>query len=212
MLELLKQDEIFEELKNRIVRLDYEPGKILNEVEISEEFGVSRTPIRHAFQRLELHKLIQIVPRYGAQVPQIDFIRMKSLFELTMVLDPFAARLATDIINQDVIDELDELVERLKNYDMAVEYREAILDDEKFHEIILENCGNEWLQEILTGLHFHSERLWHYCNRFFESPEIFHDTLEPVVEAIKKRDADSAEKYARIHIEQFVGRIKSTLL
>lgn len=209
---VLKQDEIFEELRNRIVRLEYEPGKILNEVEIAEEFGVSRTPIRHAFQKLELHRLIQIVPRYGAQVPQIDFIRMKSLFELTTVLDPYAARLAVANATDEMINELEEVVERLKNYDMSTEYKEAIVDDEKFHEIILEYSANPWLQETLKNLHSHSERLWHYCNRFFETPEIFHETLEPIVEAIKNEDPDEAERTARIHIQEFVDRIKNTLL
>ncbi len=209
---MLKQNEIFQELRNRIVRLEYEPGKILNEVEIAEEFGVSRTPIRHAFQKLELNKLIQIVPRYGAQVPQIDFIRMKSLFELTTVLDPFAARLAVDNSNPEMIEKLEEIVERLKNYDMETEYKEAIVDDELFHETILEYCDNPWLVEILTNLHYHTERLWHYCNRFFETPEIFYETLEPLLIAIKNNDPDEAERTAKIHIEEFVDRIKSTLL
>ncbi len=209
---MLKKDGVFEELKDRIVRLDYEPGKILNEAEIAEEFGVSRTPIRHAFQRLELYKLIQIVPRYGAQVPQIDFIEMKSLFELTRVLDPFATRLAVLSATEETIEELDQIVERLKNYDMNSEYRLAIIDDERFHQKILDQSGNPWLQEILTQLHYHSERLWHYCNKFFETPDIFYTTLHPVVEAIKEKDPEKAEKYAREHIDEFVNRIRSTLL
>lgn len=209
---MLKQSEIFDELKGRIVRLEYEPGTILNEVEIAEEFEVSRTPIRHAFQKLEMCKLINIVPRYGAQVPQIDFIMMKSLFEITTVLDPFATRLAVDAMDDKTIDKLEEIVCRMKTYDMATQYKEAIVDDELFHQTVLSNCGNPWLKQIVTELHFHSERLWHYCNKFFDTPEIFHETLEPVVEALRARDGDKAEESARIHIESFVNRIKKTLL
>jgi len=50
------KEDIFNVLKDRIVTLEYEPGKILNEIELSEEFGVSRTPIRAVFQQLEALK------------------------------------------------------------------------------------------------------------------------------------------------------------
>lgn len=209
---MLKKDGVFEELKNRIVRLDYEPGKTLNEAEIAEEFGISRTPIRQAFQRLELNKLIQIVPRYGAQVPQIDFLQMKSLFEVTRVLDPYATKLATINADEEMIQQLDEIVARLRSYHMEEDYRLAIIDDEQFHEIILAKCENSWLEEIVTQLHFHSERLWHYCNRYFDSPDIFYSTLRAVLDAIKAHDPDLAERCAREHIDVFVDRIRSTLL
>ena len=54
------KEDIFNVLKDRIVTLQYEPGKILNEIELSEEFGVSRTPIRTVFQQLESIKLVDI--------------------------------------------------------------------------------------------------------------------------------------------------------
>ena len=88
------KEEIFNILKERIVTLEYEPGKILNEIELSEEFGVSRTPIRTVFQQLEAIKLVDIVPRYGVQVATLNFLNIKSLFEVTKVLDPLATKLA----------------------------------------------------------------------------------------------------------------------
>lgn len=211
---MLKQDEIFDILKNRIIKLEYKPGMILNEVDLAEEFEVSRTPIRHAFQRLENKKLIQIVPRYGAQISQIDFIKMKALFEVTMQLDPFSTRLAIDNASEEDINELSEIVTRLKAYDMKIpeEYGAAIADDEAFHQKVLDLCGNDWLKEILSDLHCHTERLWHYCNSFFESSEIFYKTLEPIVEAFREKDVEKAIKYHKIHIEGFLNIIKNTLL
>ena len=79
------KDDIFEILKKRIVTLEYEPGKILNEVELSEEFDVSRTPIRQVFQQLQNISLVHIVPRYGVQVAPLNFLNIKSLFEVTKV-------------------------------------------------------------------------------------------------------------------------------
>ncbi len=209
---MLKKDEVFEELKNRILRLEYEPGLILSETELAEDLGVSRTPIRHAFQKLELHKLLTVVPRYGTQVSQIDFMSMKALFEVDMVLDPFATRLATEKLTDEEIDKLQEIVDRLVSYDMDTQYKEAIIDDQNFHDIILEATKNIWLQETLEGMHYHSERLWHYCDTFFQESDIFHDTLGKIVKAIKQRDGDLAAQYAKEHIEKFVDKIRVTLL
>ena len=54
----LNTDNIYEILKNRIIQLEYDPGQILNEVDIAEEFGTSRTPIRRVFQLLQNDKLL----------------------------------------------------------------------------------------------------------------------------------------------------------
>lgn len=211
-MEQLKKDEVFETLKNRIVKLEYQPGEILNELEISKELKVSRTPVRNAFEKLKASELLIVVPRYGAQVSQIDFLKMKHLFELTRVLDPFATRLAVERISEERKRELKMLYNRLSSYDIGVDYHKAIDDDESFHEIIFDQCGNPWLQKHLKELHYHSERLWHYCEKYFDSMDIFTDTFGKIIKAIDENDPDSAEMYAREHIDDFVQKIKGALL
>lgn len=209
---MLKKDLVYETLRDKIVRLEYKPGLILNEADLASDLGVSRTPIRDAMQRLERDKLVIIAPRYGAQIPQIDFIGMKSLFDLTKVLDSYASESACANATEDDIKELQLIVDRLREYDMETQYQEAIVDDEKFHLKIRQLANNRWLDESLSYLHLHSERLWHYCKDFFDGPEIFHDTLQPIVDAMKNEDPDAAAKAAEIHIDSFVEKIKNTLL
>lgn len=205
-------EEIYEELKKRIIRLEYEPGEVLNEIDIADEFNVSRTPIRKIFQLLMQDKLLNIIPRVGAQVSSIDFMEMKSVFEITRKLDPFAASLTVERIDEESIKELAEIVDRLKNYDINVHYQEAINDDERFHEIIFESCGNTWLKEILKSLHYHTERLWHYCEKYFDKIDLFSETLGNVLDAIKENDKEKAEKHTKEHVDAFVDKIKKELL
>lgn len=153
------KEDIFNVLKDRIVTLQYEPGKILNEIELSEEFGVSRTPIRTVFQQLESIKLVDIVPRYGVQVATLNFLNIKSLFEVTKVLDPLATKLAVSKLTDEDIKQLKEIVSTLETYDTTKNYQEAILLDEKFHKIVTKSCANPWLIDILTDLHCQTERL-----------------------------------------------------
>lgn len=208
----LETEEIYEILKRRIVNLEYEPGLVLNEVDIADEFNISRTPVRKIFHQLHNDKLLNIIPRFGAQVPAIDFKQMKHVFELTRVLDPFATRLAVERISEENIKKLEEIIERLSEYELSKDYQNAIIEDERFHTTILMSCGNPWLQDILTSLHYHTERLWHYCEQFFDDMELFTRTLEKVVEAIKEKDVEKAEKYAREHIDEFVLKIKKEML
>ncbi len=206
------KEEIFNILKERIVTLQYEPGKILNEIELSEEFEVSRTPIRTVFQQLEAVKLVSIVPRYGVQVATLDFLNIKKLFEVTKVLDPLATKLAVTRLTDDDRKRLREIVLTLETYDTTKNYQEAILLDEEFHKIVTKSCGNPWLIDILTDLHCQTERLWHYCDLYFSDMEIFTRTFKKIIEAFDKEDEQMAEQYAKEHIEDFVEKIKSALL
>ncbi len=205
-------EQIYKILKNKIVKLEYAPGQVLNEAEIADEFNVSRTPVRKVFQLLEGDKLINIVPRFGIQVATLEFRSMKHIFEITRVLDPYAAVLAVDRISESSIEELEKIVEGFHKYDIYDDYQNAINDDERFHDIILESCGNTWLQDILSSLHSHTERLWHYSENYFDSIDLFSRTLEKILEGIKAKDKEMVERYAREHIDEFVLKIKEELL
>lgn len=208
----LETEDIYEIIKDRIIHLKYKPGQVLNEVDVANEFEISRTPIRRVFQMLQNDKLINIVPRYGAQVTPVDFKEMKAIFEITRELDPFAAKLATERITQDQIKELDEIMDRMSSYDIKKDYQKAINDDERFHRIIYLSCGNPWLSDILTSLHYHTERLWHYVEQHFDTMDLFTDSLGKLLNAIKEKDHEKAEIHAREHVDEFVLKIKSELL
>ncbi|WP_291642667.1 GntR family transcriptional regulator [Clostridium sp.] len=212
MVSKLDTENIYEILKQRIIHLKYDPGQVLNEVDIAAEFNISRTPIRRVFHQLHNDKLLNIVPRFGAQVTPIDFKQMKCIFELTRELGPFATRLAVERISDENIKELEEIMARLESYDISKDYQSAINDDNRFHTIIFSSCDNPWLQDSLTQLHYHTERLWHYCERYFDSMDLFTNTLGKVLEAIKEKDTEKAEKYARDHIDEFVLKIKTDML
>lgn len=206
-----EKSKIYNELKRRIIEFTYKPGSILNEVDLAEEFGVSRSPIRTALQELERDSLIQIVPRYGAQVAAIDFRNVKGLFEVTKQLDPYATRLAVKKITPEQLAELKELIRRLETFSTTDRYQDAINTDERFHEIIFEACDNKWLTETLERLHIHTERLWHYCNDYFDEMSIFTRTFKLIVAAIEAQDEDAAEQAAKEHIDDFLARIKEAI-
>lgn len=203
--------KMYQSLKRRIIELDLKPGDILNEQDLAEEYGVSRTPVRTALQELERDHLITIVPRYGAQVASIDFRSIGDLFEVTKRLDPYATYLAVKWITPDQLEELKAIVQRLDSYKSTDKYQEAIVEDQHFHDIIFEASRNKWLRETSETLHIHTERLWHYCKAYFDDMEIFTRTFRLIVKAIEDKDPDAAEKHAADHIDDFLARIRESL-
>lgn len=204
--------EIYEILKNRIIHLEYAPGQVLNEKDVASEFNLSRTPVRRVFEQLKNNNLLEIIPRFGAQVALIDFLYMKSVFEVTRELEGYAARLAADRITDENIKELENIVESIKAYDIVEDYQKIIMEDEKFHEIIFESCGNPCLVKLLYDLHMHTQRLWYYVQRDVSEMNLFLGTMPKIVSAIKARDSLAADKCAKVHIDVFVERIRQELL
>lgn len=208
----IKSDQLYEILKKRIVHLEYTPGQVLNEADIASEFGLSRTPVRKAFEQLKNTNLLNIIPRYGAQVAPIDFKYIKSLFEVDRELEGFAARLAAERITDEEIRELESIIERIKNYDIEKDYKQMIMEDERFHETIFESCENPCLVEILYNLHMHTERLWFYVQKDITDINLFLDTMPKIAQALKEKDADKAEQEAKRHVDVFVEKIRQELL
>lgn len=143
------RNSLYTTLKRRIIEFHYKPGQILNEQELAEEFSVSRSPVRTALQELERDRLLNIVPRYGAQVSAIDFRNIKGLFEVTKLLDPYATRLAVKNITEEQVAELKVIVKKLESFSSTSDYQDAINEDQKFHDIIFKASDNKWLEKLL---------------------------------------------------------------
>ncbi len=205
------RNSLYTTLKRRIIEFHYKPGQILNELELAEEFSVSRSPVRTALQELERDRLLNIVPRYGAQVSAIDFRNMKGLFEVTKLLDPYATRMAVKNITREQIAELKVIVKKLESFSTTSDYQNAINEDQKFHDIIFMASDNKWLEKTAGELHVHTERLWHYCNEYFDDMSLFTRTFKLIIAALEKGNEDDAENYAREHIDDFVSRIKEAI-
>lgn len=204
--------DMYEILKQRIIKLVYAPGQVLNEKDIASEFNVSRTPVRRIFEQLKSDKLLNIIPRYGAQVAPIDFLYMKSVIEVTRELEGYAARLAAERITEKKIKELEAIIDRIKQYSMGEDYKDIIIEDQIFHAVVFESCGNPCLVEILQGLHMHTERLWLYTQPDISETDLYLDTLPKIVSSLKARDTEQASNYTKSHIDLFIERIKQDLL
>ena len=148
-----------EDLIERILTLDVEPGAILDEAELSEEYGLSRTPLREVFQKLAGEGYLTLAKNRGAKVSSMDINSMRNFFQAAPMIYAAVARLAVENARQDQIAQLKE-VQRL--FRMACEEKETrliVMHNHNFHELLGRMADNPYLTPSLNRLLIDHSRL-----------------------------------------------------
>jgi len=199
--------EIYNELKRRIIEMEYKPGDAVNEKLLIEEFGVSRTPVREAILKLSQKGLLDLKPRVGTFVTQIDLQSVKHAYEVKKNLEGLAAELAAQRATKEEIDELFEIIERFDKYDIVEDYKDCIKDDQRFHQIMRSASRNPILIEVLEELNIKTARFLQYINYVLEDREWFRTSLREMAEGIKERDKEMARKATEEHTRMFLEQL-----
>lgn len=205
-------EKIFKVLRNRIIYMEYPPGKLLSEKELCQEFKVSRTPLREAIKKLEDMKLVTVIPRYGSYVSAIDINEIRCAFEVKINLEGLAGEIAAKRITPDKLNELKTLIEKLDNSVKEESHRSLIEIDTHFHELIYEAAQNPILKEILENLHGRCARLWNSALAAMIPIETILEQLKNIYAALEKRDAQKVKQMMEDHVRYFINQIKNQLL
>lgn len=191
---------VFNKLREDILSGKYQEHEELKEVAIGEELGVSRTPVREAFRQLELEGLIQIVPNKGAYVTGITAKDVKDIYMIRSYLEGMCARLVTEKITEEQLDELEENV-YLASYHAAKGHMEQMAElDNRFHHILYEACDSKMLQKLLQDFHEYVMRIRKKTLSTKERGIASNEEHKQIMEAIKERNAEKAEQLANLHM------------
>lgn len=202
---------VFEYLRQSIVEGKLEPGKRLMEIQMAEQLGVSRTPIREAIRKLELEGLVVMVPRKGAYVADVSIKDVLEVLEVRMVLEGLAASLAAERMSDSEIDELATICNEFENCYKNDDIEGMIEKDVEFHDCIFNATGNHKLNQISQGLREQVYRFRvRYISRYNKAKELV-DEHQAIFNAIKNRDSESAYKYGTEHIENLTNHMMEQL-
>ncbi|MGF6376918.1 DNA-binding GntR family transcriptional regulator [Clostridiales Family XIII bacterium PM5-7] len=193
---------VYEHLKFQILTGKITPGTRMMEVELAEEMGVSRTPIREAIRKLEKEGMVSIEPRRGAYASDISMKDMVDILEVREDLEGLAASLAAERITEEQVEELRRIT---KGYSEAIQNSDTekiIQFDEKFHKHIVGCTGNntliqlsETIQELaLRFRYLYYDDFSRYVNMPVEHKEI--------IDAITSGDAQTARVVADEHVKK----------
>ncbi|ANF98804.1 GntR family transcriptional regulator [Paenibacillus bovis] len=146
------RDQVYSTIKQGIITLELAPGQKLNDMELANQFGVSRTPVREALKRLEDEGLVESFPGSITRIALLHEETAAHAFVVVAVLHALAAKLCVSKLTESDYAELEaanqELIEALEQQDAE----KAITADDRFHQLFLDRAANPELNAALDGI------------------------------------------------------------
>lgn len=205
---------VYELLRDQILDLELPPGAIVDENQLAERFGMSRTPIREALVRLAAEGLIDTLPNRSTMVSNIDFPNLHTFFDALTLMYRVTTRLAAEYHQPE---DLVVIRRHQKAYEDAVRAGDEIglvAANRDFHFAIAEAGRNRYYLALFGRLLDEGRRilrLYYYGSGTGDYPQIWFDEHEAIVAAVAARDVEAADKIARQHANQIVSQIQAAI-
>ncbi|WP_114812110.1 GntR family transcriptional regulator [Paraburkholderia kururiensis] len=187
-------------LRQAIMSGRFAPGARLIERELCETLGVSRTSVREALRKLEAEKLVRNVPHKGPVVAVMSREEAAELYALRALLEGFAAHEFARLASDAAIAQFGEAAKALRAQATAQNQSGVLEAKTALYDVLLDNCGNRLVKEILTSLYsrvnlLRATSLMH--------PDRLPSSLKEIdrlYKALKARNGEEAQALARQHV------------
>ncbi len=209
MDELIKQkslaEHIVEDLEQKIISRTLRPGQRITEEALCKTFGVSRSPVREAFQILENRGFVVREPRKGISVAKITPQEAEDIYRIRASLDGLATSLAVQKRTPEFMKKLRKMHEqmiRAAENESCTTYQNL---NQKFHSLIITTCGNPRLIQQIDNF---DKQTMRYRLAVASGPGWMSNSTRihtAIVDAIEAGDAEAAE---RIRKESILGQIE----
>lgn len=199
----------YEQIKHSIISLEYPPRALLDEATLRADLELGRTPIREALQRLAREQLVEIVPRRGIFVSEIDMADLQRLFEMRVPLEVLAVQLAVERGEEA---HWDAMASKLAQAEAGISAETLIIIDEACHTIIYEAANNHFLTDTLHTLYALSLRLWYYALRDIRDMWAAVMEHQAMLDAFVARDKVAVANLMETHVRTFQHEIHTAML
>jgi DNA-binding GntR family transcriptional regulator len=144
-------DRAYDFTKQRVLDSTYAGGDLLTEGEVADALGMSRTPVREAFLRLQAEGLLRLYPKRGALVVPVSVQEVEAVMETRLLVERFALDkvLADRRAAPEIVAALMAAIERQEQFVEAGDWDGFVAEDREFHTIFVNAAGNP----IVTGLY-----------------------------------------------------------
>lgn len=191
---------VFSRIENDILNGKYQPGDSLIETKLSDELGVSRTPVREAIRQLELEGLVQTIPNKGAVVMGITARDIEDIYTIRMMIEGLAAGWAAENATDTELQELREAIELEEFYTAKNDVEHLMHFDSRFHEIIFKASKSRVLMNTLSSYHHYVQKARVTSFSLPGRAILVLDEHKAIYQAILDRDPERAEKLTVRHI------------
>lgn len=203
-------DEVAERLRELILSGELEPKERINEIELCERFGISRTPLREAIKILATEGLLELLPNRGARVGSVSQHEIEEMVEVVAGLEATAAELACRTITDAEVDAIDaKTIVMVKAYQRSDDASYFNLNRE-IHEALMQAARNATLSGIYGNLSSRIQRMRYTAHKTPEQWKRAVDEHIRMVDLLRARDGEALGRLVRDHIRGKKAVISAT--
>ncbi|KGJ06521.1 GntR family transcriptional regulator [Paracoccus halophilus] len=196
--------QVYDWLRDVILRCELPPGARLSEIEIGKRIGVSRQPVREAFIRLASDGLAEIRPQRGTYISAISVSAVLSARLIREAVESDLVRMIAADADAALIARLDHELDRQREAVARGDTDGFVRLDDDFHYAIAQAAGQETVWGVLEGLKSQMNRLRYITVRAFDAQKLI-DQHAAIVEGLRARDPGRAEQAMRLHLREVLN-------
>jgi DNA-binding GntR family transcriptional regulator len=194
-------------MRDLIVTLRLAPGSALREDALMRDLDLGRTPLREAVKRLALEGLVEVRPRSGTYVTEVEAHDIVHIAEVRAELEAQAARLAAKRMDGDLRATAARLDAELRAIEGTTGIDAHMALDERVHRFVWEAAQNPYLLDALERLWALSLRIWHLVLDRVPALPAAVDEQRALPDALVAGDARRAGARMREHVQSFEREI-----
>lgn len=195
------REVVCESLREAIRKGILKPGERIMEIQLAEELGVSRTPVREAIRKLELEGYVVMMPRRGTYVANMSIRDINEIFEIRSALESLSNGLAAEHITDEELEHLQRLLVIIGGYIKDKDMDKIVETDIEFHDVLYHAARNRRLIGIISNLR---DQLTRFRTLSMSYPGRLEATLaehKAIVDAVANHDRAAASRAAEVHME-----------
>lgn len=193
-------DEVAERLRRLILDGELEPRARVNELELAERFGISRTPMREAIKILATEGLLELLPNRGARVVSINDHELSEMIEVVAGLEAIAGDLAASAITDKEVEAIAEKTGVMVAAWRREDERTYYTLNREIHEAIMAGARNATLAAIYANLSGRVQRTRYTAHKTPEQWKKAVDEHLLMVDLLRARDGAGLAALLRMHI------------
>ncbi len=193
-------EKAYEDLKQAILSNALKPGTPLSENQLASSLGISRTPVRAVFQKLERDGLVEIIPYKGAFVSRITATDVIEIYQMREALEGLATRLAAERASADSLARIWEQYQTLANSKTTQTLETLDEAGWALHDFVIQAANNRRLLNSVKTLWNQIIRIRSFAYAEGEDADRFFKEHLQIIEALNERDGVRASQTMKDHL------------
>ena len=196
------REEVYESLKKSILHGKLKGGQRLIEEQLAFQIGISRTPVREAFHKLERDELVTRLPKGGFAVREFTKEDVEEIFGIRSALESYAAYLATLHISPEKIFNLEKKIEEAEKALKSGDDDKVVQLHTEFHDLLYKSCRSKKLIEMINNFR---DYFYRYRSALLRTEKGVYVSIEghrQMLGAMKKKNPRLVERLVQKHLER----------